>query len=121
MLDLHANESFIAQYEDWHRRVPPEVPEHLRSQGVMAMQIYRLGTRLCMVMETDDARFDAEAMAMAQASDPRLAAWERLMWRFQSPTPWTQAGRKWTPASCVFDLDWPAGPPLDIDSMPGDP
>lgn len=115
MLDLREAPALIAQYEDWHRRVPPEVLAHLRRHGVTAMQIYRLGTRLCMVMDTDDSRFDAEALAAAEASDPNLVAWERLMWRFQAPTPWTQEGRKWSAATCVFDLEWPAGRPLEDD------
>lgn len=118
MLDLRDDPELIAQYEDWHRRVPAEVHQHLHEQGVTAMQIYRLGTRMCMVMETDDARFDANRMAAAQENDPRLAAWERLMWRFQAPTPWTEPGRKWTAAECVYDLAWPPGPPLDLDAAP---
>jgi L-rhamnose mutarotase len=32
---------------------------------VTGMEIYRLGTRMMMVMETDDAVFDAAAMAAA--------------------------------------------------------
>jgi L-rhamnose mutarotase len=121
MLDLRADASLIAQYEDWHRRVPPAVYRHLHEHGVVAMQIYRLGTRLCMVMETDDARFDPQSMAAAQARDRHLVAWERLMWRFQAPTPWTQEGRKWTAAACVFDLEWPPGAPLEVDPTLSNP
>jgi L-rhamnose mutarotase len=104
MLDLRDDPALAAEYEAHHRAVWPEVQAHLREQGVTSMRIYRLGTRLCMVMETDDARFDAARMARAQAQDPRLAAWETLMWRFQAPTPWTPAGAKWTPARLVFDF-----------------
>jgi L-rhamnose mutarotase len=37
------------------------------------MEIYRLGTRMMMVMETDDAVFDAAAMAAATDTDPGCA------------------------------------------------
>src|SRR5579883_876204 len=95
-LDLHDDPALIAQYEEYHRNVWPEVLAHLRRHGVRELDIFRLGTRLCMVMETDDAVFDAERLAAAQRDDPRLAEWEQLMWRFQTPTPWTPAGEKWT-------------------------
>jgi L-rhamnose mutarotase len=104
LLDLRDDPTLIAEYEARHRAIWPEVALHLRTQGVTAMQIYRLGTRLCMVMDTDDAVFDAERMAKAAASDPRLIAWEEEMWRYQLPTPWTPAGAKWVAAECIFDL-----------------
>lgn len=110
MLDLKDDPALIEQYEAHHRAVWPEVQAHLRAQGIARMEIYRLGTRLCMVMETDDARFDAARMAQAEAADPRLQAWEALMWRFQAPTPWTPAGRKWVEATRIFDF---AAPPAD--------
>jgi len=104
LLDLKDDPALIEQYEAHHRQIWPEVKEHLHRQGVTGMEIYRLGTRLCMVMETDDARFDAERMARAQTDDPRLGAWEALMWQFQAPTPWTPSGQKWVAATRIFDL-----------------
>lgn len=104
LLDLKDDPALIEQYEAHHRTVWPEVTQHLRRHGVTSLEIYRLGTRLCMVMETDDERFDAAAMAQAESTDPRLQAWEALMWRFQAPTPWTPPGRKWVEAARIFDL-----------------
>jgi len=104
LLDLKDDPAAIEEYEAKHRAIWPEVAQHLRRNGVLSMEIYRLGTRLCMVMETDDERFDADRMAQSEGQDPRVQAWEALMWRFQAPTPWTQPGRKWTPATRIFDL-----------------
>lgn len=104
MLDLKDEPESIARYEDLHREIWPEVARHLREQGVIDMLIFRLGTRLCMLMETDDRRYDAQRMARAEATNPRVVEWEALMWQFQSPTPWTPTGRKWTEAACIFDL-----------------
>jgi L-rhamnose mutarotase len=104
MLDLHSDSALIAEYEQLHLAIWPEVATHLRSHGVTDMAIYRLGTRLCMIMDTDDAVFNFERMSRAVAADPRLAEWEQTMWRFQVPTPWTPLGEKWVAASQIFDL-----------------
>ena len=72
-LDLKDDPALIAQYEAHHRAIWPEVERHLHAQGVTSLQIWRLGTRLCRVTETDDARFDAVRMARAQAADARIA------------------------------------------------
>src|SRR5690349_15021983 len=91
-LDLRDDEALIAEYEAHHRRVWPEVRAHLLAHGVLSMSIYRLGTRMVMVMETDDTRYDARAMARATQDDPKIREWETLMWKFQAPTPWTPEG-----------------------------
>lgn len=103
-LDLKDDAALIAEYEQHHQRIWPEIAAHLRQQGVTGMDIYRLGTRMVMVMDTDDTRFDAAAMAAASQTDPKVRAWEELMWRFQAPTPWTPAGQKWVPMARIFDL-----------------
>ena len=77
---------------------------HLVAHGVTAMEIYRLGTRMVMLMETDDARYDAEAMALASESDPKIREWEELMWKFQAATPWTPVGEKWVGMARIFEL-----------------
>ncbi|UEP22548.1 L-rhamnose mutarotase [Burkholderia ambifaria] len=103
-LDLKDDPDLIARYEDHHRAVWPDVLRHLREHGVRGMEIFRLGTRMTMVMDTDDAVFDAERMAQAAEANPTVRAWEDVMWTFQAPTPWTPAGLKWTPMTCIFDL-----------------
>lgn len=103
-LDLKDDPALIAEYERQHRAVWPEVLAHLRAQGVRELEIFRLGTRMVMVMDTDDAVFDPEKMAAAERDDERLRAWEALMWTFQQATPWTPEGRKWMPMQNMFRL-----------------
>ena len=103
-LDLHDDPELIAAYEQYHRQVWPEVLAHLRAQGVRELEIFRLGTRMVMVMDTDDAVFDAARMAEAERTDARRRAWEDLMWSFQKTTPWTPEGAKWTPMQPLFRL-----------------
>lgn len=103
-LDLKDDPKLIAEYEAYHRSIWPEVRAHLHAQGVTGMEIYRLGTRMVMLMETDDARYDAEAMAAASRNDPKIREWEELMWKFQVPTPWTPEGEKWVGMGRIFEL-----------------
>lgn len=104
MLDLHDDEQAIQEYERLHQQVWPEVEAQFAEYGVVSIDIYRLGTRLCMVMETDDDRFDAAAFQQAQHDDARVQEWETLMWRFQAPTPWTPAGEKWVEAKRIYQF-----------------
>jgi len=102
-LDLIDDEAAIAEYRRLHERIWPSVSAHLREAGVLDMQIWQLGTRLFMVMDTGPG-FSAQAMARAALNDPQVQAWETLMWRFQAPTPWTAPGNKWQPMARIFSL-----------------
>ena len=103
-LDLVDDESKIAAYEKAHESIWPEVREHLLAQGVLAMEIYRLGTRMFMVMEVDPEVYSEEAMARASLDNEAIVRWETLMWTYQAPTPWTPAGQKWVPMRRIFNL-----------------
>lgn len=103
-LDLKDDPALIAAYREHHRAVWPVVLESLRAVGVRAMDIYSLGRRLVMVMDTDDD-FDREAsFARHAASDPRCAEWETLMRTFQDPPPGARAGEVWALMEPVFHL-----------------
>lgn len=106
LLDLVDDPASIARYEAWHRAgaVPPAVVAGIRRADVTAMDIYRLGTRLVMVMECGPG-FDAGAKARADAADPDIMAWERLMGEMQRPVPGTDPAIKWAPARPIFSLD----------------
>lgn len=103
-LDLVDDALRIAEYEKVHENIWPEVRDHLREQGVLGMEIYRLGTRLFMVMEVDPEIYSAEAMAITSQTNPHIIRWETLMWTYQAPTPWTPAGEKWVNMNKIFDL-----------------
>lgn len=103
-LDLVDDEALIAEYIRAHESIWPEVREHLFSQGVLAMEIYRLGTRMFMVMDVNPAVYSETAMARASLENEAIVRWEALMWTYQSPTPWTPAGQKWVPMQKVFEL-----------------
>lgn len=104
-LDLQDDAELIAEYERRHQEIWPEVRQVLHEYGIEQLKLYRLGTRLVMCLRTDDQRFDAEAYQQAQQFHPVLRDWESLMDGFQQATPWSQQGAKWTPMTCIFELN----------------
>ena len=102
-LDLADSEEKIAGYCQLHQKIWPEVAAHIRQHGVTGMEIYRLGTRLVMVMEVDDT-FDEQHFARQSETNPVIQRWETLMWEFQRPTPWTPEGEKWVRMEQIFSL-----------------
>lgn len=52
-VDLKDDPALIRAYEDYHRAVWPEILQSLRDSGILQMQIYRLKTRMFMIIETD--------------------------------------------------------------------
>jgi len=102
-LDLVDNDGSIAAYEQWHREVWPEIIESICGSGIDQMEIYRAGNRLFMVMEVNDA-FSFEKKAEADAADPKVQEWEKLMWQFQQPLPFARPGEKWVLMDKIFQL-----------------
>jgi len=103
-LDLKDDPAVIAQYKAHHRRVWPEVLRSLRRVGVRAMDIYLLGRRLVMVMDTKDGFDRRRDFARHVSSDPRCAEWEERMKTFQEPPPGARPGELWARMERVFHL-----------------
>ena len=103
-LDLKDDPSAIAAYRKHHRAVWPEVQRSLRRVGIRNMDIYLLGRRLVMVLETP-GRFDRRrAFARHLRSHPRCAEWEKLMKTFQKRPPGARPGEWWVRMEPVFHL-----------------
>lgn len=100
-LDLKDDPRLIAEYEAHHRRVWPEILESLRRSGILSMEIYRLRTRLLMVIEVDDG-FSFERKAAADVADRKVQDWEALMWRYQQAIPGGAPGAKWQVMERIF-------------------
>jgi L-rhamnose mutarotase len=105
ILDLKDDPDLIAAYEAHHApgAVPEAIVRSIREAGIEAMDIYRSGNRLVMLMETAD-HFDPAAKAAGDASDPAVIAWEELMDRFQQRLPWAAPHEKWVEAQPIFSL-----------------
>jgi L-rhamnose mutarotase len=104
-LDLKNLPALIEAYKKWHEpgAPPAAVTRSIRAAGIESLQIYLSGNRLFMLMEVTPA-FSLEAKAAADAANPDVVAWEKLMWTFQQALPWAPPGQKWVPTELIFDL-----------------
>ncbi len=100
MIDLADDAAAIAAYEAAHRpdNTPAEVLASQRRHGIVELAIYRLDTRLVMVMEVD-ATFDPEGLDRETAADPVLIEWQRRMGALQRPLPGHSG---WAEMPCIF-------------------
>ena len=83
-MDLKDDAELIAEYRRRHseENAWPEILDGIRQVGILDMQLFILGTRLVMIVETP-LDFDWDS-AMAQlATLPRQQEWEDYMAMFQ--------------------------------------
>ncbi|MFT4023655.1 MAG: L-rhamnose mutarotase [Flavihumibacter sp.] len=102
-LDLRNDPEAIRQYDEYHAAVWPEIKESIYAAGIADMEIYRTGNRLFMIMETRPG-FSFEAKAAADAGNPKVQEWEKLMEKFQEKLPWARPDEKWIVMKNVFKL-----------------
>ncbi len=83
-LDLKENPGLIAEYRRLHSREQawPEIRKGIREVGILEMEIYILGSRLFMIVETP-LDFDWDKAMKRLATLPRQAEWEEYVARFQ--------------------------------------
>lgn len=93
-LDLIDDEKMIAEYEEYHRNISAEILKSIKDSGIESMQIYRLDTRMFMILETIDS-FSFEKKALMDAANEKVQVWENLMWKYQLALPTAKAGEKW--------------------------
>jgi L-rhamnose mutarotase len=99
-LDLADDPELIAEYEVHHEpgNVWPEILNDIRASGIHNMQIWRTGSRLVMTAEVDDD------YPREHPREPKVDAWEELMWKFQRALTHAKPGQKWAPMKKIFDL-----------------
>ncbi len=103
-LELKDDPELIAAYVQEHSRVWPEVQEGICSVGILDMQIYVLGNRLFMIIDTVDD-FDWVKDNARLATLPRQAEWEAYMSKFQGADPTLPSTAKWKLMDKIFQLE----------------
>jgi len=102
-LDLKDDPKLIEEYEEHHRNVWPEIKRSIKEAGIVNMEIYRLGTRLFMIMEVNgDFNFDKKSKS--DLENNKVQEWEKLMWKYQQPLPAATKGEKWMLMKKIFEL-----------------
>ena len=103
-LDMPADPVLIAEYEERHRAIWPEIKASILDSGILDMEIYRLENRLFMIMETGPG-FSFEKKAAMDAGNPVVQRWEELMWKYQVAIPGGKPGEKWRLMDRIFSLN----------------
>lgn len=102
-LDLVNDPALIAEYEDYHENVWPEIKDSITTAGITDMEIYRFGNRLFMIMDTD-ATFSFNHKGAMDAVNPKVQEWEKLMWKYQQAIPGAKPSEKWVLMDRIFKL-----------------
>ena len=103
-LDLKGDPKLIAEYKRYHEKIWPEIARSIKDSGIEDMEIYLLGTRMFMIMEVNQS-FSFEKKSKADEQNPKVQAWEQLMWRFQQALPEAKPGEKWLRMERIFKLE----------------
>ena len=104
-LDLRDNPELIAEYRRRHSQehIWKEIPEGIREVGILEMEIYLLGTRLFMIVETP-LDFDWDTAMARLGTLPRQAEWEDYMAEFQLVKAGMSSAEKWQLMDRIFHL-----------------
>jgi len=103
-LNLKNKPELIRQYEEHHKNVWPEIIDSIRNSGIQQMEIYRLETRLFMIMEVDET-FSFERKTEMDNNNEKVQQWEELMWKYQQRIEGAPEGEKWMLLNKIFDLN----------------
>ena len=104
-MDLKDNPELIAEYVKRHSEAEawPVIRAGIREVGILEMEIYILGTRLFMIVETP-LDFDWETAMARLATLPRQAEWEAYMSIFQQADATATSAEKWQLMDRMFYL-----------------
>ena len=107
-LDLKDDAAAIDSYKRWHRPggPPPEVTRSLRDAGIAALDIYLIGNRLFMIMDSDPAAASS-AKSTDDSDNPHVQAWEALMSDLQQDLPFPKkesSAGKWQLLEHIYSL-----------------
>lgn len=104
-LELRDNSELIKEYRRRHEKgnVWQEIIDGIRQVGILEMEIYILGTRLFMIVETP-ADLDLDAAMNKLATLPRQAEWEAYMSELQDTSADATSDEKWQMMERMFYL-----------------
>ena len=104
-MDLKDDPELITEYKRRHSQEEawPEIRAGIREVGILDMQIFILGTRLVMIVETP-VDFEWEPAMARLATLPRQQEWEDYMAIFQQCAKGATSDEKWQMMERMFYL-----------------
>jgi len=105
-LQLKNDAELIQSYKDVHAsgKAWPEITQGMKEVGIIDMEIYLLGNKLFMIMDTV-ADFDHDSAMEQLASKPRQREWENYVSQFQNAPDVATADEKWQLMERIYKLD----------------
>jgi len=105
-LALKNDAQLIEDYKKAHapNAAWPEITQGMKDVGIIDMEIYILGTRLFMIMDTV-ADFDHDKAMAELATKPRQSEWEAYVSKFQQTSAKATADEKWQLMERIYKLD----------------
>lgn len=105
-LNLEEDPELIREYRKVHApgAVWPEITQGMIEVGILDMEIYILGTRLFMIMDTIPG-FDHDRDMARLACKPRQSEWEAFVSGFQKTSSEATADEKWQLMERIYKLD----------------
>jgi L-rhamnose mutarotase len=102
-MELRNDPELIKAYKKAHAKgsVWPEIRQGMTEVGILDMEIYIIGTRLFMIMDTVPD-FDHDKAMKELAKKPRQAEWEAHMACFQDTSAEATADEKWQLIERIF-------------------
>lgn len=105
-LDLKDEEALISEYVHYHQPdvIWPEIIEGIKKCNIIDMEIYRIGNRLCMILETNEV-FQLERDFAKMLELPAQKEWADLMKQFQQRLPFSGIDEGWAQMNKIFKLN----------------
>ena len=104
-LSLRDNPELIEAYRKAHSKEEswPEIRAGIHEVGILEMEIYILGSKLFMIVETP-LNFDWDKAMAKLATLPRQAEWEEYVAKFQQCAEGATSDEKWQMMERMFYL-----------------
>jgi L-rhamnose mutarotase len=105
-LSLEDDPQLIEEYKRVHSpgHTWPEITRGMIEVGIIDMEIYLLGNRLFMIMDTVP-EFDHDRDMALLADKPRQSEWEAFVSRFQKSASGARADEKWQLMERIYKLE----------------
>src|SRR5437868_6379286 len=105
-MELRNDPALIEAYKIAHAKGAawPEITQGMNEVGIIDMEIYLLGTKLFMIMDTV-ADFDHDKAMAELARKPLQSEWEAYMSQFQDSNEEATASQKWQLMERIYKMD----------------
>lgn len=103
-LTIKSDPDSVSKYIEVHRHVWREIIEGQHQVGIISMEIYALGNKLFMIVDTID-EFDWERDMERLSKLPRQAEWEAYVSQFQGCDANATSAQKWQLMDKIFDSE----------------